>query len=179
MVEEATDREGVMNEVVTQVDITDGIVVGHDGSRHAERALLWAAGWASRTGCRLHVVRTWVLSSAPRPESWRTGYVPPMSDFEQAVRDALEQDVHAADLPADLPVACHVVHGTPARRLVQASAHAELLVVSSRGRGGFAGLVMGATTDQVVRHARCPVVVIPARALDDEPAEADRIAVSG
>jgi len=61
-----------MNEVVKQLDITDGIVVGHDGSRHAERALRWAAGWATRTGCRLHVVRTWVLSSAPRPESWRT-----------------------------------------------------------------------------------------------------------
>ena len=168
-----------MNEVVKQLEITDGIVVGHDGSRHAERALRWAADWAARTGCRLHVVRTWVLSSAPRPESWRTGYVPPMTDFEQAVRDALEEDVHAARLPADVPVACHVVHGTPARRLVEVSAGAELLVVSSRGHGGFAGLVMGSTTDQVVRHARCPVVVIRASALDDEPAEADRIAVSG
>jgi nucleotide-binding universal stress UspA family protein len=169
----------VKQEVVRQVDVTDGIVVGHDGSRHADQALRWAAGWAARAGCRLHVVRTWVLSSAPRPESWRTAYVPPMTDFERAVQEALEDDVRALDLPAELPVECHVLHGTPARRLVEASAGAELLVVSSRGRGGFTGLVMGSTTDQVVRHAHCPVVVIPARALDDEPVEVDRITARG
>ncbi len=166
-----------MDQVITQVDIRDGIVVGHDGSRHADRALRWAADWAQRVGCHLHVVRTWVLSSAPRPSSWSTAYVPPMTDFEQAVQQVLERDVRGLELPALVPVSCHVVHGAPARRLVEASARAELLVVSSRGRGGFAGLVMGSTTDQVVRHAHCPVVVIPAHALDDEPAEADRIAV--
>jgi nucleotide-binding universal stress UspA family protein len=166
-----------MDNVVTQIDIRDGIVVGHDGSRHADRALHWAARWAERVGCRLHVVRTWVLSSAPRPASWSPSYVPPLADFEQAVLEAVQKDVRSAELPADLPVTCHVVHGAPARRLVDVSAHAELLVVSSRGRGGFAGLVMGSTTDQVVRHAHCPVVVIPARTLDDEPAEADRIAL--
>jgi nucleotide-binding universal stress UspA family protein len=168
-----------MDEVVKQLDIREGIVVGHDGSRHADRALRWAADWSRRTGCRLHVVRTWVLSSAPRPGSWHPAYVPPMTDYEKAVREELEEDVRALRLPPGLDVACHVVHGTPARRLVEASGHAELLVVSSRGRGGFAGLVMGSTTDQVVRHAHCPVVVVRARALDDEPAEADRVATHG
>lgn len=168
-----------MTDAATQIDIRDGIVVGHDGSRHADRALRWAADWARRISCDLHVVRTWVLSSAPRPDSWSPGYVPPLTDFEQAVRQGLERDVEALDLP-DLPsVRCHVLHGSPARRLVEVSTHAELLVLSSRGRGGFAGLVMGSTTDQVVRHAHCPVVVIPAHALDDEPGEADRIAAEG
>jgi len=166
-----------MHEVVKYLDIHDGFVVGHDGSRHADRALGWAADWARRTGCRVHVVRTWVLSSAPRPRSWHPTYVPPMTDYEQAVLEALEEDVRELDLPIGLDLTCHVVHGTPARRLVEASRHAELLAVSSRGRGGFAGLVMGSTTDQVVRHAHCPVVVVRARALDDEPAEADRAAV--
>jgi nucleotide-binding universal stress UspA family protein len=99
-----------------------------------------------------------------------------MTDYEQAVRHALEEDVRALHLPAGLDVSHHVAHGTPARRLVEASRHAELLVVSSRGRGGFAGLVTGSTTDQVVRHAHCPVVVVRARALDDDSAEADRVA---
>jgi nucleotide-binding universal stress UspA family protein len=100
-----------------------------------------------------------------------------MTDFEHAVLRALEHDVRALGLPAGPPsVSCHVLHGAPARRLVEVSAHAELLVVASRGRGGFTGLVMGSTTDQVVRHAHCPVVVIHAHALDDEPGEADRIA---
>jgi nucleotide-binding universal stress UspA family protein len=167
-----------MDQVVTHVDIRGGIVVGHDGSRHAMRAMRWAADWARRISCDLHVVRTWVLSTAPRPESWTTTYVPAMSEFEQAVLRALEHDVAAADLSPDVPVTCHVVHGGSSRRLVEVSDHAEMLVVSSRGRGGFAGLVMGSTTDQVVRHARCPVVVIPAHALDDEPTESDR-AVAG
>jgi nucleotide-binding universal stress UspA family protein len=168
-----------VDEVATHVEIRDGIVVGHDGSRHADRALRWAADWALRSGCHLHVVRTWVISSAPRPASWRTTYVPPLSDFEQAAGEALERDVRALDLPGEVAVTCHVVHGSPARRLVEVSAHAELLVVSSRGHGGFGGLVMGSTTDQVVRHAHCPVAVIRARALDDEPLEADRVALRG
>jgi nucleotide-binding universal stress UspA family protein len=162
-----------MDDVATHVDIRGGIVVGHDGSRHADRALRWAADWARRTRLELHVVRTWTLSSAPRPDSWSPGYVPPMADFEQAVRAALEHDVGALELPS---VTLHVLHGSSARRLVEVSAHADLCVVSARGRGGFAGLVMGSTTDQVVRHAQCPVVVIPAHALDDAPQEADRIA---
>jgi nucleotide-binding universal stress UspA family protein len=169
----------VVDHAVTQLDIRDGIVVGHDGSRHADRALRWAADWAARAGCRLHVVRTWVLSNAPRPASWSTTYVPPLTDFEVAVREALEADVQGLRLPTGVDVQSHVVHGTSARRLVEVSAHAELLVVSSRGRGGFTGLVLGSTSDQVVRHSRCPVVVIPARTLDDEPSEADRIAVQG
>jgi nucleotide-binding universal stress UspA family protein len=163
-----------MDQVVTHVDIRSGIVIGHDGSRHAERALRWAADWARRVSCDLHAVRTWVISTAPRPDSWSTTYVPAMSEFEQAVRHALERDVAAADLPAEVQVECHVVHGGSSRRLVEVSGHAELLVVSARGRGGFAGLVMGSTTDQVVRHASCPVVVVPARTLDDEPSESDR-----
>jgi nucleotide-binding universal stress UspA family protein len=168
-----------MSDVGEQLGIRDGIVVGHDGSRHADRALLWAGDWAKRTHSSLHVVRTWSLSSAPRPSTWTLGCGPPLSDFEQAVYQALEHDVHALNLPEDLPaLTLHVPHGSPARRLVEISANAELLVVSSRGRGGFAGLVMGSTTDQVVRHARCPVVVIPARALDDEPSETDRIAAT-
>lgn len=164
--------------VTSQVAIEGGIIVGHDGSRHADRALRWAADWALHTGLALHVIRTWTLSSAPRPESWSPGYVPPMTDFEAAVLTSLRRDVEAAGLPEGLgSMSCHVLHGAAGRRLVEASEHAELLVVSSRGRGGFAGLVMGSTTDQLVRHAHCPVVVIPAHTLDDEPTDADHIAV--
>ncbi|MGH3356160.1 MAG: universal stress protein [Nocardioidaceae bacterium] len=169
-----------MDDVATSVDIRGGIVVGHDGSRHSDRALQWAADWAVRTGCDLYVVRTWTLSSAPRPDTWSTGYVPPLADFERGVRQGLERDAAALDLPSGIrSVTCHVLHGPSARLLLEASAHADLLVVSARGRGGFAGLVMGSTTDQMVRHAGCPVVVIPAHALDDEPAEADRAALDG
>ena len=153
--------------------ITGGIVVGHDGSGHADRALRWAARLARRTDLPLHVIRCWVLSTAPRPASWSPGYAPPQADFEAAVRADLERAVAGCDLVGVSPV-LHVVHGTPGRKLVEATPEADLLVVSKRGRGGFMGLVLGSTTDQVVRHARCPVVVIPP--LDErDPVEPDRL----
>jgi nucleotide-binding universal stress UspA family protein len=98
-----------------------------------------------------------------------------MVDFEKAVLVDLQRDVDGLMLPTDPPAQCHVLHGTPGRRLVEASEHADLLVVASRGRGGFRGLVMGSTADQVVRHARCPVVVLPAHALGLHVIRADSV----
>ena len=107
------------------------------------------------------MVRTWSLSSAPRPSTWATGYVPPLTDFEAAVLDRLQADVAALGLPEGVRVTCRVLHGAPGRRLVESSRGAEMLVVGSRGTGGFLGLVMGSTAAQVVGHASCPVVVVP------------------
>lgn len=153
--------------------IDGGILVGHDGSTHSEAALRCGVSLAKRYERTLHVVRTWAMSSAPRPESWEPGYVPPMGDYEKAVLQALTRDVEAAGLTPGEDVQLHVVHGAPARRLVEASAGANLLVVSRRGRGGFAGLGLGSVTDQVIRHASCPVVVVPAHGVKDDLVEAD------
>lgn len=167
-----------MTEVATSLDITGGILVGHDGSTAADHAVRWAARWADRIGSDVHVVRTWVLSSAPRPPSWSPGYVPPMADYEQAVLSDLQSDVDALELPGSTAVRCHALHGSPGRRLVEASEKVDLVVVASRGAGGFRGLVLGSTADQLVRHAACPVVVIPVHAIASdavaaEPADPD------
>lgn len=164
-----------MSDVATGLTFQGGILVGHDGSKHAEQAVRWAARWARRAGCDLHVVRTWVIASAPRPSTWEPGYVPPMLDFEKGVLVELQRDVDRLGLETDPPAQCHVLHGTAGRRLVEASAHADLVVVASRGRGGFRGLLLGSTADQVVRHARCPVVVLPAHALGLPVARADSL----
>jgi nucleotide-binding universal stress UspA family protein len=148
-------------EVATRLELHDGLLVGHDGSSSATEAVRWAARLAHRLGCPLHVLRTWTISSAPRPSTAEPGYVPPLSDFEGAVLTRLEADVSKMSLSDDLDVQCHVLHGASGRRLVEASAGAEMLVVGSRGAGGFRGLLFGSTADQVVRNARCPVVVIP------------------
>jgi nucleotide-binding universal stress UspA family protein len=150
----------------TNSEIRGGIVVGHDGSQAATRATRWAAGLAARLGSRLHVVRAWNLQSAPRPASATFGYVPPMSDFEQAVCDQLAAEIAALALPADVPVSVHAPHGTPSRQLLEAAKRADLLVVGSRGVGGFRSLVLGSTADQIARHATCPIAIVPATASD-------------
>jgi nucleotide-binding universal stress UspA family protein len=163
-----------VDSVSTSVDIDGGILVGHDGSQHGDVALQWAARLATQSGLPLHVMRSWVISSAPRPATWSPGYAPPLADFEAAVRSELEEDVRRCALPeSGAQPAIHVVHGTAARRLVEATQKADMVVVSKRGRGGFMGLVLGSTSDQVVRHAHCPVVVVPASEELREPTEPD------
>ena len=98
--------------------------------------------------------------------------MPPLTDFEQAVRDELETAIAALGLPAECQVDYHVLHGASARRLLEAAAHADLLVVGSRGAGGFRGLRFGSTADQVVRNAPCPVVVVPVSSAH-EPTDPD------
>jgi nucleotide-binding universal stress UspA family protein len=143
--------------------VSGGVLVGHDGSEGAEEALRWAAGLAARAGWPLHVLRAWRMTTAPKPASWEFGYVPPLPDYEKAVREELEAHVAAASLDPDLPVTCHVAHGSPARSLIESAAGVDLLVVGARGLGGFAGLVLGSVSDQCVRHAPCPVTVVRSR----------------
>lgn len=59
------------------------------------------------------------------------------------------------------PVTVEAVSGTPARELLRAAADADMVVLGARGSGGFARLAMGSVSDQVARHARCPVVIVP------------------
>ncbi|QWZ09748.1 universal stress protein [Nocardioides panacis] len=163
-----------MDRVATTADASGGLLVGHDGSPASSQAVRWAARIAARLGCPLLVVRTWSLSSAPRPSTWAAGYVPPLTDFEAAVRERLRADVAALGLPEGAGVTCQVLHGAAGRRLVESSRGAEMLVVGSRGTGGFLGLVMGSTAAQVVGHAACPVVVVPVDVqLDGQPTEPD------
>ncbi len=150
---------------VDQVSIDGGIVVGHDGSEAASDAVRWAAGLAERLGERLHVVRAWSLTNAPRPKTQELGYIPPVADFENAVREALEHDVAALALPGEADL--HVVHSGAAKALLRAGEGASMLVVGRRGTGGFRGLGFGSTADQVASYAPVPVVVVPVDPRDD------------
>jgi len=162
--EDAVLEPGADHEVCAKVVVDGGVVVGHDGSACATEALVWAAGLAERASWPLHVVRSWRIATAPQPASWEPGYVPPMADYERAVKTDLEADVVAA-LGAERArqVTCHPVHVAPVKALIQAAAHADLLVVGARGRGGFSGLLLGSTSDQVVHHAPCAVTVVRSR----------------
>ena len=147
------------------VRVDGGIVVGHDGSEAAGDAVRWAAGLAERLGERLHVVRAWSLTNAPRPTTQEFGYIPPIADFEAAVRGALEHDVAALKLAGEVEL--HVVRSGAARALLRAGEGATMVVVGRRGRGGFRGLGFGSTADQVASYAPVPVVVVPVDPRDD------------
>ena len=149
-----------MVEVREVVEVHGGIVVGHDGSQCAQEALRWAGRLARKADVALHVVRSWAMTTAPRPATWTPGYVPPLADWEQAVLDELTAHVAAAGLDPEVRVSCHVVHKAPVPALMAAAEGASMLVVGARGRGGFAGLLLGSVGDQLVHHAPCPVTVV-------------------
>lgn len=145
--------------MLEELELDGGLLVGHDGSSASGEAVRWADAHAVRLGTRLHVMRAWVITTAPRPATAEFGYVSPLIDFETAVREALAADVAALDLTG--AVEQHVIHGRSAKQLLAAGCGAELIVVGRRGEGGFRGLGFGSTADQVVRHATSPVVVVP------------------
>jgi nucleotide-binding universal stress UspA family protein len=132
------------------------IVVGVDGSASSAEALRWAAGQARLTGAELHAVMSWEL-----PTSYAWGPVMDDTDWEGDTRAALEQAITETLDEADAQrVQRHVVRGHPALALLDASEGADLLVVGSRGHGGFAGMLLGSVSQHVIAHATCPVLVI-------------------
>lgn len=143
------------------MDDTGAIVIGYDDSEFAKNALRKGLWLATRLGAPVRVVRAWTISSAPRPRTWEPGYVPPVEDFAAEVLDHLRNQV--APILAEHPevvVELVVPHGAAGRELVKASDDARLVVVGSRGLGGFAGLLLGSVSGEVVEHSRCDVLVV-------------------
>lgn len=137
------------------------IVVGNDGSDFSDLALHRALWLGRQVKAPVRVIRAWSISTAPRPATWSPGYVPPADDFEAAVRARLERDVAPAlaDFP-EVQVTLETPHGPAGRELLKASKHARIVVVGTRGLGGFKGLLMGSVSNQVVEHAACDVLVV-------------------
>lgn len=143
-----------------------GVVVGTDGSEGALRALRWAVEEARLRNTRLTVLAvvgvpvTIPRASAPfRPGAPLIGQPEPadLHAAEAAARAELEQAGGAEGVDGEI----RVVAGVPAEELLKAGEDAELVVVGSRGVGGFSRLLLGSVSSQVVQHATCPVVVIP------------------
>jgi nucleotide-binding universal stress UspA family protein len=139
-----------------------GIVVGIDGSRHSERALDWAVREAALRHTALAVisvhpvVRNTLGYADSLPED-----APVLERTRQAAEEATDKALAQAGGARPDSVTVETVTGVPAEVLLAASAEADMIVVGSRGAGGFSRLTMGSVGDQVARHAHCPVVIIP------------------
>ncbi|MEJ5254970.1 MAG: universal stress protein [Acidimicrobiales bacterium] len=137
------------------------VVVGVDGSAGSRAALAFAAEEARLRGARLEVVVAWqypVLTTMPA-----FGVLPPVEEMAAEAREGLLQFLQDERLTDDpqLEVTPVVVQGPAAAALIEASKGADLLVVGSRGHGGFTGLLLGSVSQACVTHATCPVVVVP------------------
>ena len=140
-----------------------GIVVGIDGSGNSERALEWAA----REAALRQVPLTVITVHEPVVAYWGSVISVPddraVSERDgKAAREQTDEVLDRLDGITPPRVNVNAIAGFPAQELLKASQSAELLVVGSRGAGGFARLVMGSVSSQVAHHAHCPVVVIPA-----------------
>ncbi len=140
------------------------LVVGVDGSDGSRRALQWALDEArvrqlDVTAIGVVQIHTVALSVPGYPYADERYF----NDLLEDARKMVAEEVAAAGPGAGVQVTAEAAIGSPAEVLVDASANAEMLVVGSRGRGGFAGLLLGSVSHQCASHARCPLVIIRPR----------------
>lgn len=133
-----------------------GVVVGVDGSASSRRALEWALRHAGSTGLSVTAVYAWQV-----PANYGTAaMVLPAADFADEAKRIIKQavDAVAAEFP-DVRVERRIKEGHPAKVLLDVAEEAQMLVVGSRGHGGFIGAVLGSVSQYCVTHAHCPVLV--------------------
>jgi nucleotide-binding universal stress UspA family protein len=129
------------------------VAVGIDGSESSKQPLRWAAKQAKRTGAELVAVTAWHL-----PEMY--GYVSRDYDVDAAnLLDRVLKEV--LDPPPSARVTPRVVEGRTAPVLIGASKDTDLLVLGTRGHGGFEGMLLGSVSQHCVHDAPCPVVAVP------------------
>jgi nucleotide-binding universal stress UspA family protein len=147
-----TELQGGMHRIVVGVDESDG----------AQAALRWAVREAHLRGVTLAAVSAWsfpVPLGFPYAEIQGVASVDFHARAEATLATAVEKAL--ADEGVHVPVESRVVMSHPVAALTKAAEGADLLVVGARGRGGFAGLLLGSVSRACAEHATCPVVIVP------------------
>jgi nucleotide-binding universal stress UspA family protein len=154
----STREQNARTEREKRRGIMGRIVVGVDSSKTSLKALRWALEEAKLRGSSLQLVHAF-----PRPELVGMTMVvtlPSDDELREASAQVLSEALEAVGGPGDVSVSTHVGAGGPASVLVETAHGADLLVIGSRGLGGFRGMLLGSVTQQVIAHAPCPVVVL-------------------
>jgi nucleotide-binding universal stress UspA family protein len=136
------------------------VLVGVDGSEGSVKALRYAVEEARRQGWDVRAVHVW---SMPLPDIATLGGFVLDVDREklaEAHRRQLDEAVEAVGDTEGVRIERELREGQPAEQLIDAAGEENVLVLASRGLGGFAGLMLGSVTQECVRHARCPVIVV-------------------
>jgi nucleotide-binding universal stress UspA family protein len=140
----------------------DQIVVGHDGSPAAARALEFALTLAEQLDLGVAIVRSWDVGTPPDGSRFSGDAPDSLTSISNAVRTELEtQTAECVAAHPGVDIEFRSEPGQPAEVLVEAADGAKLLVVGTRGRGGFAGLLLGSTSGLAMHMATCPIVVVP------------------
>lgn len=138
------------------------VVVGVDGSETSRAALRWAVEAAELRQARVQVVLAWHLPYVGGYPFTGSSFDP--SSLEHEARSTLDGIIESVDTSGlTAPIDATLTLGDAGRAVLDAAAGADLVVIGSRGLGGFAGLLLGSVGRHVAHHAPCPVVVIPPR----------------
>lgn len=159
----ATAPVAVVRQSAPMPDTSD-IVVGVDGSAGSQRALEFALREAAARGARLVVAHAWWVAYPNASADMLPFVSVDRTSHLARTREVIDEMLAAATstvAAADVDIEERPLEDAPAAGLVALAASASLLVVGSRGRGGFTGLLLGSVSQQCVQHARCGVVVVP------------------
>jgi nucleotide-binding universal stress UspA family protein len=160
-----------------EVEMEKLIVVGVDGSEPSKAALEWAVEEARLRGASLRVVYAWNEYPMVIPGGPVLPYDP--EELKRSAHDFVERLVEETlGTPQDVEITTVALLGPAAGVLVDAAVGAEMLVVGSRGHGGFAGLLLGSVSQQCVHHAPCPVVIVRGTEIETTAAEPHESAVA-
>ncbi len=137
------------------------IVVGVDGSPSSMTALRWAVRQAELTGATVDAVLSWQYPVNYGTYGWAPVSTEGDGDFGEIGEKTLTEAINkTVDPGCDVRVRPVVRQGNSAQVLLDAARDADLLVVGSRGHGGFTGALLGSVSMHCVHHAHCPVVVV-------------------
>jgi nucleotide-binding universal stress UspA family protein len=141
------------------------IVVGVDGSEWSRGALRWALRQVKLTGSTVHAVIAWHYPVMAGGFGWAPVSGLDWQDFaELAAKQLAEVIADEVDPASDVKVLTSAIEGYPAQVLLEAAKGADLLVVGSRGHGGFTGALLGSVSQHCAHLAPCPIVIIRATA---------------